>query len=146
MTPLKKRIHIRRAVARGSRMAIVTHCLKDATVRQHIITKVGNLLQSEVATLCSNRCNSALRCPSNEHILSFEWVRVLQQMQEHALILLSLLRSATQTKHERPNQDAVIAMCTAIMGKLRSSEVNVAQKTLSLLFGGHASKQVRMLI
>ena len=128
-------------------MAIVTHCLKDATVRQHIITKVGKLLQSEVATLCSNRCNSALRCPSNEQILSFEWVRVLQEMQEHAPTLLSLLRSATQTRRERPNQDAVIAMCTAMMCKLRNSEVNAAQKTLSLiLFGGHASKQVRMLL
>ena len=140
--PSRKRIG--RAVARGSRMAIVTHCLKDATVRQHIITKVGKLLQSEVATLCSNRCNSALRCPSNEQILSFEWVRVLQ---EHAPTSFSLLRSATQTRRERPNQDAVIAMCTAMMCKLRNSEVNVAQKTLSLiLFGGHASKQVRMLI
>ena len=128
-------------------MAIVTHCLKDATVRQHIITKVGKLLQSEVATLCSNRCNSALRCPSNEQILSFEWVRVLQEMQEHAPTLLSLLRSATQTRRERPNQDAVIAMCTAMMCKLRNSEVNAAQKTLSLiLFGGHASKQVCMLL
>ena len=128
-------------------MAIVTHCLKDATVRQHIITKIGKLLQSEVATLCSNRCNSALRCPSNEQILSFEWVRVLQEMQEHAPTLLSLLRLATQTRRERPNQDAVIAMCTAMMCKLRNSEVNAAQKTLSLiLFGGHASKQVRMLL
>ena len=128
-------------------MAIVTHCLKDGTVRQHIITKVGKLLQSEVATLCSNRCNSALRCPSNEQILSFEWVRVLEEMQEHAPTLLSLLRSATQTRRERPNQDAVIAMCTAMMCKLRNSEVNAAQKTLSLiLFGGHASKQVCVLI
>ena len=128
-------------------MAIVTHCLRDAAVRQHIIIKVGKLLQSEVATLCSNRCNSALRCPSNKQILSFEWVRVLQEMQEHAPTLLSLLRSATQTRRERPNKDAVIAMCTAMMCKLRNSEVNAAQKTLSLiLFGGHASKQVRMLI
>ena len=124
-------------------MAIVTHCLEDATVKKHIVSKIGKLLQSEITTLCSNRCNSALRCPSNEQLLNFEWERVLQETQEHAPTLLDFLNAATKTRRKRPNRDAVIAMCIAMMCKVRNSEMNVAQKILSLiLFGGHASKQV----
>ena len=40
----------------------------------------------------------------------------------------------------------MIAMCTAMMCKLRNSKVNAAQKIVSLiLYGGHASKQVHNL-
>ena len=87
LTPSRK--HIGRAVARGSRMAIVTHCLKDAMVQQHIISKFGKLLQSEVATLCSNRCISALRCPSNKLALNG---------QENAPTILSLFTFSNSDK------------------------------------------------
>ena len=124
-------------------MSIVNHCLKDAVVRKHVISKIGRLLQSEIAALCSYRSESVLRCQSNEQILSFEWERVIREMQEHAPTLLNLLHSATHTRRTRPNRDSVIAMCTVMMCKLRNSEVSAAQKIVSLiLFGGHASKQV----
>ena len=80
-----------------------------------MISKIGKLLQSEIAALCSNRSESVLRCHSNEQILSFEWERVIPEMREHAPTLLTLLYSATHTRRTRPNRDFVIAMCTAMM-------------------------------
>ena len=141
LTPSRKRIG--KAVARGSRLAIVSHCLDDAVVRKHIISRIGKMVQSEVATLCSDRCNSILRRHSKEQLLKFKWENVNLEMGEHAPILLSLLHAATRTRRKRPNQEAVIAMCAAMMCKLRRPEMSTAQKTLSLiLYAGHASKQV----
>ena len=141
LTPSRK--HIGRAVARGSRHAIVSHCLEDPVMRNYIISRVGKIVQSEVATLCSDRSNSVLRHHSKEQLLKFKWEDVNLEMREHAPILLSLLHAATHTRRSRPNQEAVIAMCTAMICKLRRGEMSAAHKTLSLiLYAGHASKQV----
>ena len=37
------------------------------------------------------------------------------------------------TRCNRPNRDAVIAMCTAMMCKLQRPEISTAQKTISLI-------------
>ena len=123
--------------------AIVSNCLEDAVVKKHINSKVGNLVQTEITNLCSNRCNSVLRRHSKEYLLSFKWDDVQKEMQEYVPTLLSLLQSAIHTRRPRPNQDAVIAMCTAMMCKLRRPDMSIAHKTLSLiLYAGHASKKV----
>ena len=141
LTPSRKQIA--KAIARGSRLAIVSHCLQDPVVRKHIISRVGKMVQSEIATLCSDGCNSVLRRHSKEQLLKFKWEDVSLEMQQHAPILLSLLYAATHTRRNRPNQEAVIAMCTAMLCKLRRPDMSAAHKTLSLiLYAGHASKQV----
>ena len=112
-------------------------------MRKYIISRVGKILQSEIATLCSDRCNSVLRRHSKEQLLKFKWEDVNLEMHEYAPVLLSLLHAATRTRRSRPNQDAVIAMCTAMMCKLRRRDMSTVHKTLSLiLYAGHASKQV----
>ena len=141
LTPSRK--HIGKAVARGSRHAIVSHCFEDPVMRKYIISRVGKILQSEVAALCSDRCNSVLRRHSKEQLLKFKWEDVNLEMRVHAPILLSLLHAATRTQRSRPNQEAVITMCAAMMCKLRRRDMSTIHKTLSLiLYAGHASKQV----
>ena len=141
LTPSRRRIG--RAVARGSRLAIVSHCLEDVVLRKHIIASIGKRVQAEVATLCSDKCNSVLRQHAKEQLLKFKLENFNQEMRAHAPTLLTLLQAATHTRHQRPNQQAVIATCAAMMCKLRRKEMNMVQKTLSLiLYAGHASKQV----
>ena len=140
-TPSMKQIG--KAVTHGSRLAIASHFLQDPVVRKHIISRVGKMVQSEIATLCSDGCNSVLRRHSEEQLLKIKWEDVSFEMQQHASILLSLLHAATHTRHNRPNQEAVIAICTAVLCKLRRPDMSAAHKTLSLiLYAGHASKQV----
>lgn len=141
LTPSRKCIG--RAIARGSRMSVISHCFQDPVLRDLIITKIGRMVQSEVATLCTDRCNSVLRSHSKEELVKFKWRSVNMEMRDYAPTLLNLLHAATRTRRDRPNRDAVIAMCTAMICKLRRPEMSTAQKTLSLiLYAGHASKQV----
>ena len=121
----------------------MSRCFENAALRKTVISKVGNILQSEVAALCTDRCNSVLRRHSKEELLNFKWQSVNQEMHDYSPTLLSLLHAATRTRRKRPNRDAVIAMCTAMICKLRRPEMSTVQKTLSLLlYAGHASKQV----
>lgn len=97
------------------------------------------MVQCEIAT----SCNSILRHNSKEQLLRFKWKDVNLEMKEHAPILLSLLHAATHTRRSRPNQEAEIAMRTAMLCKHWRPEMTATHKTLSLiLYAGHASKQV----
>ena len=111
LTPSRK--HIGRAIARGSRMSVVSHCFEDPVLRDLIINKIGRVVQSEVATLCTDKCNSVLRCHSKEELVKFKWQSVNQEMRVYSPTLLSLLHAATRTQRDRPNRDAVITMCSA---------------------------------
>ena len=64
-------------------------------------------------------------------------------MQQHAPTFLEILLAATAIRCPRPNRDAVISMCSAMVCKLHRPQMSAAQKTLSLiLYAGHASKKV----
>lgn len=80
-----------------SRVAIVSLCLEDAVVKKHIISKIGMLVHTEIAILCSNRCNSILCHHSKKELLSFKW-DVSQEMHENAPTLLSILQDVTHTR------------------------------------------------
>ena len=144
LTPSRKQIG--KAVARGSRLSIATQCLKDADTRKHIIHKVGKVVQSEVAALCSGKRKSVFQCQSKEELTRFKFQDVIHEMQERAPTLLSILLDATKTRRSRPNRTAVITICTAMICKLRRPEMSVAQKILSLiLYAGHSAKKVIIL-
>ena len=57
------------------------------------INRIGKIVQSELATLCSDRCNSVLRGHSKEKLIKFKWKDVNQEMRDHAPNLLSLLHA-----------------------------------------------------
>ena len=101
------------------------------------------MIKSEIEALCSDRVDSTLKHHSRDELMSFEWGSIYTELQQHAPILLEVLLAATSTRSPRPNREALISMCAAMMCKLRRPQMCTAQKTLSLiLYAGHASKKV----
>ena len=101
------------------------------------------MIQVEVEALCSDRVDSTLKHHSREELMNFKWSSIYGELQQHAPILLEVLLAATTTRYPRPNREAVISMCAAMICKLRRPQMSTAQKTLSLiLYAGYASKQV----
>ena len=141
LTPSRKGIG--KAVARGSRVSLALQCLEDERVRKHIIKRVGKIVMSEVAKMCSNEVNSILKQQSKTKLFSFNWDTVIDELRVHAPTLLEILQSCTNTKVARSNRHCVIAMCASMLCKLRCPTMSLAHKTLSLiLYSGHCSKKV----
>ena len=138
LTP--KRKPLGKAIARGSRTAIISQCLKQAEMRTVLVKKLGKLVQKE---LVHTKFKSTLLQHSKHDMTNFSWSSIIAEMKDHAPILLEILLAATHTKQRRSNQELVIAMCTAMLCKLRRAEINTAQKVISMiLYAGHSSKQV----
>ena len=75
--------------------------------------------------------------------MGFKWPLVMDEMNQHAPVLLQILNCCTSTRRLRANRNSVIATCTAMLCKLRSSKMSLIHKVLSLvLYAGHASKKV----
>ena len=141
LTP--KRKPLGKAIARGSRTAIISQCLKQAEMRTVLVKKLGKLVQKELVHICSTKFKSTLLQHSKHDMTNFSWSSIIAEMKDHAPILLEILLAATHTKQRRSNQELVIAMCTAMLCKLRRAEMSTAQKVISMiLYAGHSSKQV----
>ena len=104
-----------KAVARGSRLSIATQCLNDEDVSKHIIKKVCRMVRSEMEVLCSDRVDSALKHHSRDELINFKWSNVYDELRQHAPILLEILLAATATHCPRPNREALISMCAAMI-------------------------------
>ena len=72
--------------------------LKDPEVRKYLALEMGKLIKSEIKTLCSERVDSIQRSSSKSDILSFPWVRVLEEAKEHCPLLFSFILASTDTK------------------------------------------------
>lgn len=141
MTPRRKPLG--KAIARGSRTAIIAQCLKQPEMRDILIKKVGKLVQNEVAYMCSNKFKSTQLQHSKDDLLKFSWSDIIKEMEKHAPVLLQLLLNATKTRRDRPNRELVISMCTAMLCKLRRANMSTFQKIVSLImYAGHSSKKV----
>ena len=107
-----------KAVARRSKRTLILEALKDPDIKVCIVKKIGVLLKHELAQMCSDKVESVLRSKISS-ALEFKWDTLLAELSVHAPILLSLLLSCTSTRRPRPNQNAVIGMCCAILLKFR---------------------------
>lgn len=141
LTPTRKRLG--KAVARRSKKEIVDQSMKDPLVKRYMIEKMGQILRSEVTTMCSDRTCSILSNQSVDAMKIFTWDALLIELQSHAPLLYSLLTSCTHTRRPRPNRNAVIGVCAAILLKHRYERMSLVQKIISLiLYAGHSGKQV----
>ena len=139
-TPTRK--HISKAVARGSKVAVALHCLEDKKVRQHIIRKIGKTVRGEIAKLCSKSV-TVLHKKKVNSFMEFSWSVILEEMRDHTPVLLEILKQSTSTARPRPNRHLIIAMCVAMLCKLRNSDMSLVHQVISLiLYAGHSSKQV----
>jgi len=75
--------------------------------------------------MCSYSVKSVLK---NSSSLDFQWNDLLNELDIHAPILMTILNHATQTRHERPNRDGAKGICAAILLKFRYDEMSMVQK------------------
>ena len=139
-------------------MAIEEECLEHKDVRACVITKVGKLVRDEVRALCSDRHDSILKSTNPQTLCNFNCEMVINEMEECAPTLLSILRECTRPLRVRKQQhgtqkkrrvstpsrqNAIIAMCTAILCKNRRPSMCLLQKIVSMILqAGRSSKQV----
>ena len=56
LTPSRKKVG--KALARGSKKAVINECMKDPVMQKRIIMIVGGCICSELASMCSEAANS----------------------------------------------------------------------------------------
>lgn len=122
---------------------MAVECLKEPGTRKYLLKRIGMLVRNELISMCSDSTSSILRQQSVSELKEFSWEKLLAELRANAPVFLSIVRECTRTRRLRPNQDAVLGMCAAILLKHRFSKMSLVQKILSLvLYGGHSGKQV----
>ena len=143
LTPNRKKVG--KAIARGSKKAVVNECMKDSIMRKYIVQMVGQQLRSELVSMCSEAANSILRNQSAEVLSEFSWGKLYDELEARAPTFLSLFEMCTHTRKPRRNRMGVIGMCAVLIMKYRFAKMSLVQKIVSLLlYAGHSGKQVHV--
>ena len=141
MTPKRKKIC--KPLIRGSLYSLARNCLDDAGVRKYIIKCIGTTVRSEVALLCSKKRPSILKVKTNYALETFNWKKLILDMEKSAPTLLSILTSCTETRTQRPNRESIIGAVCAMLCKHMNPAASLFQRMMSIiLYSGHASKRV----
>ena len=117
-------------------------CLKEPGTGKYLLMMIEVLLRNELISMCFQQYQ--LYCANSlSGLKEYSWKKLLAELDANAPVFLSILRECTRTRRFRPNQDAVLGMCAAILLKHRFSKMSLVQKILSLVpYGGHSGKQV----
>ena len=136
LTPRRK--HIGKAIAQGSRLSSATECLKEPSTKKYLLKNIGVLVRNELILMCSNRTDSILCKQSMTELCEFKWDSLLAKRRNNAPVFLSILSECMHTKSPRPNPDAVVGLCSALILKHRFSKMSLVQRLISLiLYSGH---------
>lgn len=65
-----------KAVARGSKRAVIDEVFKNKDMRKLLIDKLGRITRAELVTMCSERVNSVLRQTSNDVYMTIDFDKV----------------------------------------------------------------------
>ena len=124
-------------------MSMARECLKDPVTRSHVLNQLGVIIRKEIKSMASDTTGSILRSQCVDDVKSFTWRKVTNELAIYAPTLLQILKAVTDTKTERRNRDATIAVCASVLLKYRYQNMSFVQKIVSLiLYTGHSSKQV----
>ena len=145
-----------RSVGRCNRKAIARQAVKDKVICSKVVKYLGDKIAREMKNMCAKSTNSILR---SKNFNEFKLSCVITEMESHAPITLSLLRSCLtgrkpskasnqrrkgRTKSRIIEPDRVVGICSAILLRGRSQQMNLLQHIVStILYCGHASKRVR---
>ena len=103
-------------------------------------------VHNEVKALCSNDADSILQQSDPEVLKSFKWNTLMSELLKYTPILKGLLESTGIPCRNRPNFDAVVCLCIALLARNRNQRMNLVAKILSLImYAGHSSKEVSHL-
>ena len=143
LTPQRK--HLGKAVARRSKKAIAAECMKDHTVKKHILKSVGKLVHGEIKKFCSDSANSILRRDDPQCIKTFSWESFSSEISKFAPVMKGILQATCKRRISRTDFNVVMCVCVALLLRNRNPRMNLIQKIISLiLYGGHSSKQVSL--
>ena len=141
LTPSRKPIG--KAVARGSRQAMAVGCFNELETRKYLLKHMGVILRNELKVMCSDNTSSILQSLDIAKLKEFSWDKLLDELKSNTPVFLHILQECTRTRKPRPNQDAVVCVCAAILLKHRFAKMSLLQRVLSLiLYAGHSGKQV----
>ncbi len=117
--------------------------MKDNVVKKHIIRLVSNIVHVEMKKLCSESAQSVLCKSDPETIKLFSWKTLKCELAAVAPVLNRVLESTGVTHKNRPNFDAVVCLCVALLARNRNPKMSLVAKIFSLiLYAGHSSKEV----
>lgn len=74
LTPRRRALG--KAVARGSKKAIIDECFRNRDLRKLLIEKIGRVSRAELATMCSEGVNSVLCQTSHDVYKAIDFDRV----------------------------------------------------------------------
>ena len=118
-------------------------CLQELATRKYPLKHIGVLVRNELKVMCSHNTCSILRSLDIAKLKDFSWDKLLAELKINTPVFLHILQECTRTRKPRPNQDAVVCVCAAILLKHRFAKMSLLQKVLSLIFyAGHSGKQV----
>ena len=141
LTPSRK--HIGKALARRSKKALALECMKNEGVKKYILQLVGKIVHTEMKEFCSERGDSVLQNRDPTLLKTFTWKTVKRETTTHAPVLVKILESTGIKGKNRPNFDAVVSVCVALLARNRNPRMNLVSKVLSLiLYAGHSAKEV----
>lgn len=143
MTPSRRRVC--KSLIKRSQCALqlARQCLQNNATRRYVTKGIGQSIQHELASLCSDKVDSILRDKSAQALETFSWETVTEEMKTRAPTLLCLLEMCTRTRKPRKNRKAVIGLIAAILCRHRRPTASLLQRLLSIvLYTGHSSKSV----
>ena len=93
--------------------------------------------------LCSPVTKSILGTQCLSDLSDFTWKKLIDKLEIHTPVLLTILKDATSTRNEKPNREAIIGMCAALILKHRSFKMSLVLKIFALLlYSGHSGKRM----
>lgn len=115
--------------------------LKDENGGKYCIQKIGVMIRNELHTLCNPATKSVLGSQCLSGLSDFTWKKLIDELEIHAPVLLTVLRYATVTRDDRHNRETIIGMCAALLLKHCYFKMSLVQKILALvLYSGHSGK------
>ena len=143
-----------RSVGRRDRSSIARQVVADRKLLKRTVPLIGKTMAQEMKALCSVDAESILSRTDAATLQAFSWKQLLNELHKTAPITTTLLsnsltclRSSRSKKGpRRANNDAIVGLCCGLLARARSQKMNLIQRLISvLLYGGHASKQARIM-
>ena len=143
LTPSRKKIG--KALGRRGYSASAKHAMKDQKIKNAIVNEVGKIVRAEARLICSDNFNSILLNKSPTMLTKFHWGMVYEELKKAAPTLLTILKFCLP-KRGMPHADA-IAVCVSVLMRKRRSSMSFLQRIVScILYAGHCSKKVIIIL
>lgn len=136
-----------RGVARRSHSSIARQALANVKIRRYVLSSLRKYISKEMKIVSSKKHSSILRGRSVEHLKSFSWETLEEEIKTKAPTLYGLLCACVRVKRKTgqnsPSSTSVLGVCAAILLRNYNQNMNLLQRIVALiLHSGRSSKQV----